>query len=185
MSALSKAGMFRGTITVIIVYIVVTVLILAAMLFQPSGTGAYFAGPGLVFTVTLLVGMTVISMVLVRSVVLYNPSMTFVPVKPISCPDFYSLTVSSDPNVTSDKRATCTANPNVYPSPASIPDVNGNATLKTALKSGLSCSQFYPNVLYGSESPTQPYAQRQAFSSQCQVPWSDNDGNFALLKAGM
>lgn len=176
--ALSQASLFRASTTVVVIYLVVATALLLAMVFQPSGVGAWLADGAAVFTVTLIVGMVAISLYIVHYVIKYDPTMVFVPVNPVSCPDFYNLTMSDDPNVTLDQRATCTAT-TVYGGQSTGP-INATAGVTSALKDGNNCRIMYPIALVNNEKD--PYDMRQAFSQQCGVPWTDNLGNFTLLK---
>jgi len=174
--------MFRGSIAVIVIYLVVAVALLLAMLFQPGGVGAFLADDAVVFTVTLVVGMVLIGVYMVRYVLAYDPKMVFVPVKPVSCPDFYNLTMSDSPDVPFEKRATCVAT-DVYSSKVVVTSGGSDAAVVEKLRPSLgdssNCSTLYPIALVNSE--TDPYDMRQAFSTKCDVPWTDNLGNFALL----
>ena len=199
---MGNASTFKGTIAVVVIYIVAVVGILAAILMAPTGVGAFFAVDAVAFTVTLVTGMVLLSAYLAYQVINYDASLQFVPVPPLACPDFYSLTIDStqtDP----DRAMSCVANPNVYKTPTTyrrdgsganvdasvleaLGDDTSNATTMSATDlrtKNVTCAKLFPSILVKNE--TDSYSLRKSFAQACAVPWTDNAGNFAVLDAQM
>ena len=95
-----RANPFKGTIAVVIIYLMAAFAILATMLFMPTGVGAFFATDAVAFTIVLVTGMVLLSIYLAYQVVTFDASLQFVPVPPLACPDFYTLNID---NTISDK----------------------------------------------------------------------------------
>lgn len=189
-----KAAMFKGTIAVIFIYLAVAVAILAAVLLLPSGIGAFFADDAVAFTVVLVCGQVLIASYLAWRVAIYDPTMQFVPVPHIACPDYYALTIDKS-NSDVDKVMRCDASVAVYPHPTLITTSNTSVSqsvkqaladdtssaqdITTGMYAGVTCASLYPTKLVKAEKTD--YDARKAFSDACSVPWSDNEGNFAIL----
>lgn len=191
---------FKGTIAVVVIYIIAAAGILATMLIVPTGIGAFFANDAVAFTIVLVTGMVLLSAYLAYQVINYDASLQFVPVSPIACPDYYTLNIdntlnSSDP----DRVIRCDADVNVYKLPKKYPrigatgidtavisalgddtgssNIGGTSTLHT----NVTCATLYPTILVKNE--TDSYSLRKSFAQACAVPWTDNAGNFAVLDA--
>lgn len=190
-----KAAMFKGTIAVILIYLAAAVAILAAVLLLPDGIGAFFAEDAVAFTVVLVSGMVLLASYLAWRVAIYDPSLQFVPVPHLACPDFYALTIDDTAGQNVDKVMRCDANPTVYKSPKSIAragssisqgvlnslkdDMTSKQNATTGAHEKVTCGTMYPTMLIKSEQTD--YDMRKAFSEACEVPWTDNEGNFAIL----
>ena len=194
-----NVGAFKGTVAVIVLYILAAAGILATMLVAPTGVGAFFAEDAIAFTVVLVTGMVLLSAYLAYQVISYDASLQFTPVPPIACPDYYALNIdgtSSDP----DRAITCVANDHVYASPKSYPrnggagqpdvsilsalgddDTSGTLSVTDSRSKNVTCGTLYPTLLVKNE--TDSYSLRKSFAQACAVPWTDNAGNFAILDA--
>ena len=179
--------MFRATIALVTLYVAIAVAILATIVFLPSGVGGFFAGDAVGFTVVLVTGMVLVALYLAYNIVTYDASLLFVPVPPTACPDYYEQRIDRTGNTDVDHQVSCVST--MYSAPIMLDNTTFTedrpARLLQALKTSpdnpklVTCATMYPTMLARNE--TSDYELRKKFSAACQVPWTDNAGNFAIL----
>jgi hypothetical protein len=119
---IQRSKIFKGTISVCVIYAVVATLILLVTLFTNFGK-TVLADSLFPFTITVIAGMILIVVILGISVSNYKPpEITFDTYNSLSCPDYYTLekVAKSDLDTYPKEKQPylnyrCKANPNVYP----------------------------------------------------------------------
>lgn len=182
-----KAVIFKATIAIVALYIAIAVGILAVIVLAPNGVGAFFAGDAVGFTVVLVAGMVLVAAYLAYNIVVYDPALLFVPVPPTACPDYYEQRIDRTGNADVDHQISCVSK--LYTAPVRFSRANPTDAVPARLLQALgddpnvansaTCGTMYPTLLVRNEESD--YELRQKFSAACQVPWTDNAGNFAIL----